>query len=114
MLSKAGFQLALSPQRPQDLDVIVMRLPFQEEGILRVIWIWSQEWDAHHTFECCISVPVTRDDDRTKVCYNGAHVQRMHIEHRDKVVFGLHCPEITDSKIDQDFSKACYSMSTAF
>ena len=74
-----------------------MRLPFQEEGMLRSIRIWRQEWDAHQIFESSISMPVTRDDDKIIVCYNGAYVQRIQIGHKKNVVF-LHRLNVTDSK----------------
>ena len=117
MLSKPGFQLAVSPQwaPSQGLDVLVMRLPFQEEGMLRSIWIWRREWDTHQIFECVICMPVTRDHDSSIVCYNGAHVQRVQIGHQDNMVF-LHRVDPTDChcKTSQDLSHVCYTMSTTF
>ncbi len=116
MLSKPGFQLAASPEHQMSqagMTLVAMRLPFQEEGVLRIILVWCQEWDAHGIFECSISIPVRRDDDESIVCYNGSLSQRVQISPNLECAF-LQRHNVTDKKLDQELSRAFAHMSEEF
>ena len=90
-----------------------MRLPFQEEGVLRTIFIWCQEWDAHRIFECSISIPVRRDDDESIMCYNGSILQRVQMLPNLECVF-LQRDSVADRELDWELSRAFADMSEQF
>lgn len=116
MLSKPGFSLAVSPQQQRSCErmgLLAMRLPFREEGILRTIFVWCQEWDAHRVFECSISIPVRRDNDESMVCYNGSILQRVQMLPNFECVY-CQRHSVADKQLDRELSLEFAHMSKQF
>lgn len=115
MLSKPGFELAVSPQHQMSherMGLVAVRLPFQEE-VLRTNFVWCQEWDACRIFKCSISLPVRRNDDESIVCYNGSILQHVQMLPNFQFVL-LQQHAVAHRRLDQELSRAFAHTSEQF
>ena len=77
MVAKTGVPLALDPKQ-----FIFIRLtgllsfwfPFQQDGPVRRIAVYAEQWNSNRQFDCIFSPPIFRDASQT-VCYNGGTMQ---------------------------------------